>query len=214
MPPFRFIFLILGMITIPHFYLLGMDFDFRPLSSLCRVKVNLSTNFGGGTVRGTFGKIIGKINFTPERPQSTNGKISLSSRSLRFNYAKVAFDSHSPDWLNSAQYPEISFQMNSLENFSWHGKELRAEAKGILVIKGVSRNINFPISVHYFRAERRKYEGKAGDLLKIEGYLALPIREFGLPGGNEIDQNIQVSVSMTGASDRVRPLLPSPLFGY
>ena len=104
--------------------------------------------------------------------------------------------------------------MNSLENFSWHGKELRAEANGILAIKGVSRNINFPISVHYFRAERRKYEGKAGDLLKIEGYLALPIREFGLPGGNEIDQNIEVTVSMTGASDRVRPLLPSPLFGY
>src|SRR5210317_168087 len=79
----------------------AMEFDFKPLASLCRVEVNLSTNFGGGTVRGTFGKIIGKINFAPERPQSTNGKISLSSRSLRFNYAKVAFDSHSPDWLNS-----------------------------------------------------------------------------------------------------------------
>ena len=192
----------------------AMEFDFRPLSSLCRVEVNLSTNCGGGTVRGTFGKIIGKINFAPERPQSTNGKISLSSRSLRFNYAKVAFDSHSPDWLNSAQYPEISFHMNSLENFSWHGKELRAEAKGVLIIKGISKHITMPISVHYFRTARRKYEGKAGDLLKIEGLLALPIREFSLPVGNEIDQNIEVIVSMTGASDRVRPLLPSRLFVY
>ena len=194
--------------------LYSMEFDFQPLSSLCRVEVNLSTNFGAGTVRGTFGKIIGKINFAPERPQSTNGKISLSSRSLRFNYAKVAFDSHSPDWLNSAQYPEISFHMNSLENFSWHGKELRAEAKGVLIIKGISKHITMPISVHYFRAARRKYEGKPGDLLKIEGLLALPIREFSLPGGNEIDQNVEVTVSMTGASDRVRPLLPSRLFVY
>jgi len=194
--------------------LYAMEFDFQPLSSLCRVEVNLSTNFGGGTVRGTFGKIIGKINFAPERPQSTNGKISLSSRSLRFNYAKVAFDSHSPDWLNSAQYPEISYHMNSLENFSWHGKELRAEAKGVLIIKGISKHITMPISVHYFRTARRKYEGKAGDLLKIEGLLALPIREFSLPSGNEIDQNVEVTVSMTGASDRVRPLLPSRLFLY
>ena len=194
--------------------LYAMEFDFQPLSSLCRVEVNLSTNFGGGTVRGTFGKIIGKINFAPERPQITNGKISLSSRSLRFNYAKVAFDSHSPDWLNSAQYPEISYHMNSLENFSWHGKELRAEAKGVLIIKGISRDITMPISVHYFRAARRKYEGKSGDLLKIEGLLALPIREFSLPSGNEIDQNVEVTVSMTGASDRVRPLLPSRLFLY
>ena len=194
--------------------LYAMEFDFQPLSSLCRVEVNLSTNFGGGTVRGTFGKIIGKINFAPERPQITNGKISLSSRSLRFNRAKVAFDSHSPDWLNSAQYPEISFHMNSLENFSWHGKELRAEAKGVLIIKGISKHISMPISVHYFRTARRKYEGKAGDLLKIEGLLALPIREFSLPGGNEIDQNVEVTVSMTGASDRVRPLLPSRLFVY
>ena len=192
----------------------AMEFDFKPLASLCRVEVNLSTNFGGGTVRGTFGKIIGKINFAPERPQSTNGKISLSSRSLRFNYAKVAFDSHSPDWLNSAQYPEISFHMNSLENYSWHGKELRAEVKGVLIIRGISKHITMPISVHYFRAARRKYEGKPGDLLKIEGLLALPIREFSLPVGNEIDQNIEVIVSMTGASDRVRPLLPSRLFVY
>jgi polyisoprenoid-binding protein YceI len=191
------------------------EFDFKPLASLCRVEVKLSTSFGSGSVRGTFGKIAGKIAFTPEYPQDTNGRISLSSRSLRFNNAKIAYDSHSPKWLNSSKYPEISFQMNSLRAFSWHGRELRADAEGTLTIKGNEKAVTIPMSIHYFRGQRRQYEGKAGDLLKIEGLLAIPISEFGLSAGAGIDaigKEVEVMVSVTGASNHVRPLLPSPLF--
>jgi len=193
----------------------AMEFDFNPLASLCRVEVKLSTSFGSGSVRGTFGKIAGKIAFTPENPQGTNGRISLSSRSLRFNNAKIAYDSHSPQWLNSSKYPEISFQMNSLRAFSWHDRELRADADGILTIKGIEKAVNIPMSIHYFREQRRQYEGKAGDLLKIEGLLTIPISEFGLydrAGFDGIVKDVEVMVSVIGASNEVRPLLPSRLF--
>ena len=38
----------------------------------------------------------------------------------------------------------ISFQLNKLSDFSWHGRELSAEAIGILTIKGISQNISIP----------------------------------------------------------------------
>ncbi|MDG1326443.1 MAG: hypothetical protein P8P49_11800, partial [Opitutales bacterium] len=75
----------------------AMEFDFRPLASLCRVEVNLSTGFGSGSIRGTFGQMVGKLNFYPEFPEKTNGKIALSTRSLRFSYPKVAYKAHAPE---------------------------------------------------------------------------------------------------------------------
>lgn len=192
-----------------------MDFDFQPLSSLCRIEVQLATGFGSGAIRGTFGKMRGNIIFSPEKPQQTKGRILLASRSLRFGYPKVAYDTHAPDWLDSANYPEILFQLNGLQNFSWHGKELRAEAKGQLSIKGVQKTVTIPMSIYYFRDERRKYEGKRGDLLRLDGILSIPRSEFGLSPNHNLDvilENIDILVSITGASNRVRPLLPSRLF--
>ena len=193
----------------------GMEFDFRPLASLCRVEVNLSTGFGSGSIRGTFGQMVGKLNFHPEFPEKTSGKIVLSTRSLRFNYPKFAYEAHAPEWLNSSQYPQISFDLESLKNISWHGKELRSEALGILKIKGIKKSIQIPLSTHYYRKERRKYEGKNGDLLRLEGLVKIPRSEIGLSPGkltNEVEDEITVRISITGASVRVRPFLPSRLF--
>ena len=193
----------------------AMEFDFRPLASLCRVEVNLSTGFGSGSIRGTFGQMVGTLNFHPEFPEKTNGKIVLSTRSLRFNYPKVAYEAHAPEWLNSSQYPQISFDLESLKNISWHGKELRSEASGILKIKEIEKSIQVLLSTHYFRKERRKYEGKNGDLLRLEGLVEIPRSELGLSSGkliNAVEEEITIYISLTGASDRVRPFLPSRLF--
>ena len=193
----------------------AMEFDFRPLASLCRVEVNLSTGFGSGSIRGTFGQMVGTLKFHPEFPEKTSGMIALSTRSLRFNYPKVAYEAHAPEWLNSSQYPQISFDLESLKDISWHGKELRSEALGILKIKGVVKSIQVPLSTQYFRKERRKYEGKNGDLLRLEGLVEIPRSEFGLSSGkltNEVEDEITVRISITGASVRVRPFLPSRLF--
>ena len=193
----------------------AMEFDFRPLASLCRVEVNLSTGFGSGSIRGTFGQMVGTLKFHPEFPEKTSGKIVLSTRSLRFNYPKVAYEAHAPEWLNSSQYPQISFDLESLKDISWHGKELRSEALGILKIKGVVKSIQIPLSTHYFRKERRKYEGKNGDLLRLEGLVKIPRSEIGLSPGklaNAVKEEITILISLTGASDRVRPFLPSRLF--
>ena len=111
--------------------------------------------------------------------------------------------------------PQISFDLESLKNISWHGKELRSEASGILKIKGIVKSIQVPLSTHYFRKERRKYEGKNGDLLRLEGLVEIPRSEFGLSSGkliNAVEEEITIHISLTGASDRVRPFLPSRLF--
>ena len=203
------------MVTCTQF-LSAMEFNFQPLASLCRVEVNLSTSFGSGTIRGTFSKMSGNLKFQPENPQIARGTVILSSRSLRFGYPNVAYDAHIPEWLDSFNHPEISFSLQKLTASSWHGKELRTDAIGILKIKGYERSVSLPLSIQYFRNKRRKYEGKTGDLIRLQGMIILPRSQFGLAPGNMteiIQEDITVRISITGASDRVRPFLPSRLFG-
>ena len=203
-----------GLVTYAQ-CVFAMEFDFQPLSSLCRIEVNLATGFGTGTVRGTFSKMNGKIDFSVENPLTTRGTIYLSSRSLHFGYPKIAHDAHAPNWLDSTKYPQISFQMQNLADFSWHGKQLRANAIGILKIKDFQKVVQIPIGIEYFRAERRKYEGKTGDLIRIQGLLSLPRSQFGLATGKmlgSIMEHIEVRVFFTGVSNHIRPFLPSRLF--
>jgi polyisoprenoid-binding protein YceI len=196
-------------------FLCAMEFDFRPLSSLCRIEVNLTTDFGSGKVRGTFGQLAGNLNFIPENPAITEAKVLMRSGSLRFGHAKVAYSTHTPEFLDSRRYPAISFQLESLSNYAWYDRELRAIGLGNLTIKGKANRIEIPLSIRYHRAERRKYEGTTGDLLRIDGMLNISGAEMskifnGIP--DPLLKEIDVEVSLTGASDRVRPFLPSRLF--
>jgi polyisoprenoid-binding protein YceI len=199
--------------TTPLLY--SMEFDFRPLASLCRVEVALGTSFSTFPIKGTFGQMAGKISFHPESPKETSGQVLLGSKSLRFGFAKVASDVHLPQWLNSAQHPQISFELEKITQYAWHGKELRSLALGVLNMRGMSKRVEIPLSIRYHRGERRKYEGKNGDLLRLDGLLTLSPSQlefsFANPSSSVLDE-ISVTVSLTGASDRVRPFLPSRLF--
>ena len=73
--------LIVTLVAFTQF-LSAMEFDFHPLSSLCRIEINLSTGFGSGKVRGNFEKIRGKISFSLENPGVSNGQIYLNARSF------------------------------------------------------------------------------------------------------------------------------------
>lgn len=207
--------LLIGGVLNTSLRLHSMEFDFRPLASLCRVEVMISTSFSTTPIRGTFGEMAGKISFSPERPLATSGQVRLSARSLRFGFAKVASDVHLPRWLNSLKYPQISFDLEKITRCAWHGSELRCLALGILNMRGMSKHIEIPLSIRYHRGERRKYEGKSGDLLHLGGVLTLTPSQLGFAPANSpssILEEIQVSVTISGASDSVRPLLPSRLF--
>jgi len=211
----RFSLLLIGAVLNTTPLLHGMEFDFRPLSALCRVEVGLGTSFSTAQIRGTFGQMAGKINFYPENPAEISGQVLLSARSLRFGFAKVASDVHLPQWLNSAQHPQISFELEKITQYAWHGNELRSLALGVLNMRGMSQRVEIPLSIRYHRGERRKYEGKSGDLLRLDGILTLSPSQLGFTSVNpssSVLEEITVTVSLTGASDRVRPFLPSRLF--
>lgn len=193
------------------------SFNLQPMGNLNKIEVGLEKGelMGFGRVRGTFSRIKGQINFSAESTTTTTGTVLLDARSLKFGYNKVNKDSQQPDWLDSAKFPEISFQLQGMRNEYWQRNTLNAEAFGALLLKGEIAQISFPVRLKYLRTERRKYDGKRGDILLINGQIPLSRSKFGIqPGGmfDVIKDNLSIQITLVACSGKNRPLLPSRLF--
>ena len=199
----------------------AMTFELSPMGSLNKVEVELNSpksgkgvSFSPQGIKGGFSKVEGKIEFSVANPAATKGNVFLDTRTLRFGYHRVDTDAQKADWLNSIEYPKISFELESLQNPEWKQNSLVAQAHGSLLIKGRKLRISLPIKIRYFRGERKKYDGRQGDLIMITGQKTLTREILGINPGTMLDlilNEISVNITLVGASNQVRPLLPSPL---
>ena len=194
----------------------GMTFNFQTLRNSNSIEINLTTNglFAKEGIRGSFSSIEGEIDFSVANPNLTSGKILLDSRSLHFGYHRTDSDAQKKEWLDSSRFPKISFRLATLKNFNWRGRSLFAEAHGFVLFKESSKAISLPVSIRYLRAERRNFDGKKGDLLTIKGETRLTLKDLGLqqgPSFGDILKDVSVKISLVGASNRIRPLLPTRL---
>ena len=193
------------------------SFVLEPMGSLNKIEVQLNKGpfFGEGHVRGFFRNVSGKINFSPSAPTATTGKIGLDARSLHFGYHKIDGDAKSGEWLNTGEFPKITYTLNNLQNIRWSNDIINADALGTLSLKNRSVQVNFPVIIKYARAMRKKFDGKRGDLLFLKGEFQLSRGSLGINTGkmvNVIKDIMQIKLSLVGCTKNSRPLLPSKLF--
>jgi polyisoprenoid-binding protein YceI len=206
----------LGIAFLGMSYLNAMTFDFGPLNKSSVIEVELKTNgnFAEHGIRGNFSNIVGQIKFFASNPNLSDGEILLDSRSLRFGYHRTNTDAKDKKWLNSANHPKISFKLKSLNKIAWKERALFAQAQGTLSFKQAKHDFSLPVEIRYFRAERKKYDGRQGDLITIKGEKSLSLEDLDMVQGaklGEISNEILVKISLVGASNRIRPLLPTHL---
>lgn len=201
----------------------AMTFEFSPMGNLNKIEIGLNSpkngkgvSFSPQGIKGGFSSVEGKVEFSVENPGNTKGNILLDARTLRFGHHRVDTDAQKTEWLNSAEHPKISFQLLGLQDPQWKQRTLKAQAHGDLEIKGRKLRISLPVEIRYFRAERKKYDGRLGDLLMITGQKTLTREILGINSGSMLDvilNETSVNITLVGASKQVRPLLPSPLLG-
>ena len=200
---------------MPINFLHGFEFQFAPLGKSNQVEIGLETSFAGGKIRGAFPRVHGSISFEAENPAKTKGLFELDASSLHFGHHKVAGDAHSMDWLNSSAFPKISFNLHGLRKPRWNGKVLLATGFGHLQIKKKLVDLNIPLSIRYFRKQRRKIDGVHGDILTLSGQTTVSRNQLGINSGFMMDavmDRITIKVNLAGGSDKIRPFLPSDLF--
>ena len=91
------------------------------------------------TVRGSFNKITGTINFDPANPAAASVEVVIDTTSMTSTGVEQR-DQHlqSPDFLDVANYPTMTFKSTSVEPYDNGSK---AKISGNLTIKGVTKPV-------------------------------------------------------------------------
>jgi len=94
-------------------------------------------HFGVSNFYGVFTEMSGTIVYDPEKPEASSIEIEIAADSVDTRNEKRDDHLKSPDFLNAAQFPVISFKSTKVEPIG----DDKFEVTGTLTLHGVSREI-------------------------------------------------------------------------
>ncbi len=179
-------------------------FDFKDPKGVNNVQFHLDAPLESISGQGT--GISGSVTFDPAAPEATTGRIVLAAASLTGGNPTMLEHLHGPNWLEVAKFPEITFEAKKLQHAVAAGAAIKAEAVGVLTIKGVSKEIVVPVTLTHLPdklgARLNKPELK-GDLLVLRAQFAINRSDFGIQAGqytDKVSEQIDLTLSLAGAS--------------
>jgi polyisoprenoid-binding protein YceI len=155
-------------------------------------------------VNGSANGISGAVVFDPENPAATTGKIVVASDSLTVPNPMQKEHLHSPNWLDTAKYPEITFETKSLANVKTDDNITTADVTGTFTMHGVSKDITTPVKFTYLKGKLgARVPSLKGDLLVIRANFAINREDFDIQKGkfeDKVANEIDLNLSIAGAS--------------
>lgn len=158
-------------------------------------------------ISGSANGISGTVQFDPENPGATVGKIIVAANSLHVPNPVMKEHLHSARWMDVAKYPEITFEARSLKNVKTTGNETTADVTGLFTLRGVTKEITVPVRLTYLkdRLGARSNGQMQGDLLVIRSTFTIKRTDFGInPSApqDKVADDIEITLSIAGASPR------------
>lgn len=116
--------------------------------------VTITVTQMGVPVDATFTKFHASIDFDPARPASGNAQFTIDVASLDLGDAEYNQEILKPAWLDAARFPTATFTSTSMKSLS----PTQIEATGKITIKGITRDVRFPVTVKD-GTKTRSYDG-------------------------------------------------------
>jgi len=166
------------------------DYKIDPVHSTVAFSV---THMVVNTVHGRFNDFSGTIAFDDKDPSKSSVNVTIKAPSINTDNAQRDGHLKSPDFLDVAKFPEITFQSKSVEK-----KADGFIAHGTLTIHGVAKDVDLafklkgPISV-----------GPGKSLLGAEATLTINRQEFGVawsksmaPGELVVANDVKIDINV------------------
>jgi len=155
-------------------------------------------------INGSANGISGSVNFDPENPGATKGKIVVATSSLHVPNPMMKEHLHSAQWLDVKQHEEITFEAKELKNVKTNGDKTTADAVGTLTLKGNTKDMTIPVTLTFLKDKLSlRVPNLNGDLLVIRSSFTINRSDFGInPGApkDKVSEEIELTLSIAGAA--------------
>ena len=145
------------------------------------------------TVRGRLGKLNGRLELDPERPEKASFEVTAEVAGIDTGDAKRDGHLRSGDFFDAERYPEISFKSNAI----FPKGDGVYTASGDLVIRGVTRPVSFDIELLGVGVD-----GQGGQHLGASATTTIDRSAFGLvwnmpvPNGVLVGDKVKIEVDV------------------
>jgi len=118
-------------------------------------KIEFEALQGKSTVRGSFEKFGGEINFDPKQLQTSRVKVEIDIMSLKASFNEAVATLKTPAWLNSEKFPKAIFTASQFTNTG----DNKFLAAGNFTLKGRTVPLSFNFTFDEFSAKTAKAVG-------------------------------------------------------
>jgi polyisoprenoid-binding protein YceI len=180
-------------------------FDFKDPKGVNNIVFKLDAPLE--SISGTTNGISGVVLADPANPEKIQGKIIVDAKSLTVPNPMMQEHMLGAEWLETAKYPEITFEIKEVLNSKKNENSGTADVKGIFTLKGVSKEVIVPINATYLpgRLADRTGGKVQGDLLVIRTNFQINRGDYGIKQGENLDKVsdvIDISLAVAGAAPK------------
>jgi hypothetical protein len=180
-------------------------FDFKDPKGVNNIVFKLDAPLE--SISGTTNGISGIVLADPANPEKIQGKIIVDAKSLTVPNPMMQEHMLGAEWLETAKYPEITFEIKEVLNSKKNENSGTADVKGIFTLKGVSKEVIVPINATYLpgRLADRTGGKVQGDLLVIRTNFKINRGDYGIKQGENLDKVsdvIEISLAVAGAAPK------------
>lgn len=176
-------------------------FDFKDAKGVNNAVFNLDAPLEA--ITGSANGISGKVEFDPEKPGATKGKIIVDASTLHVGNPTMKDHLHGDKWMDTKKFGTITFELKELKNVKTQQNNTTADAMGTFTLKGVTKEMTVPVRLTYLKDRLAARQGVKGDLLVVRANFDISRKEFNINAGqseDKVSDVINLTLSIAGAS--------------
>lgn len=177
----------------------AVDFDLKDPKGVNNIVFLLDAPLE--SMNGTATGITGSVSYDPKAPEKTSGKVVVAVDSMSVANPKMVEHMMGDKWLNESAYPEITFSLDGLSGVSKNGDNVQATAKGKMTIKGVTKEMDVPVTLTYLPGKMQERQRTPGDILVIRSKFSVSRSDFGINAGameDKVADQVDLRLSIAG----------------
>jgi len=157
-------------------------------------------------ITGISNDVRGKVTLNVSDIKTMKGTITISAASIKT--AIDLRDEHlrSENWLDAANYPDITFAIKSVGNIKvLEDNRLEAEVTGDFTVHGVTKETIADVTITYLDASEQTKQFAPGDLLGVQAKFIIALSDFDVENmivGQKVSENIEITATLRGSNAR------------